>query len=197
MGQLEPSLRKSLDLFLRHVPGGDLWVFGYGSLMWSPDFRFAERREAQLHGFHRSLCIYSHLYRGTPEKPGLVMGLCPGGSCWGVAFRVARRNVRSTLEVLWQREMTNGVYETRFVPVRLGRRSVNAVAFVADARHRQFAGRLSVPDTARMVAQGCGVRGQNLDYLANTVAHMDEIGVPEGHLHEVLDAARKLCLATS
>jgi cation transport protein ChaC len=197
MGQLEPSLRKSLDLFRRHVPSRDLWVFGYGSLMWLPEFRFAERRAAQLHGFHRSLCIYSHRYRGTPEKPGLVMGLCPGGSCWGVAFRVPMRNVRSTLEVLWQREMPNGVYEARFVPVRLGRRTVSAVTFVADSKHRQFAGRLSVQDTARVVAQGCGVRGQNLDYLANTVAHMDEIGVPEGHLREVLDAARKLCRATS
>ncbi len=193
MGQLEPSLRKSLDRFLGHVSRGDLWVFGYGSLMWSPDFRFSQRREAQLHGYHRSLCIYSHRYRGTPEQPGLVMGLCPGGSCWGVAFRVDRRNVRGTLEVLWQREMPNGVYEARFVPVRIGQRSVSAVAFVADSKHRQFAGRLSVSDTARMVAQGCGVRGQNLEYLANTVAHMDEIGVPEGHLHEVLDAARKLC----
>ncbi len=197
MIQLEPSLRKSLDLFLRHLPAGDLWVFGYGSLMWSPEFRFAERRHGQLHGFHRSLCIYSHSYRGTPEKPGLVMGLCPGGSCWGVAFRIGRRTVRRTLEMLWQREMSNGVYEARFLPVRLGQHSVNAVAFVADSKHRQFAGRLSVSDTAKMVAQGCGVRGQNLDYLANTVAHMDEIGVPEGHLHEVLDAARKLCRPTS
>ena len=193
MGQLEPSLRKSLDRFMPHVPRGDLWVFGYGSLMWSPDFRFAERRAAHLHGYHRSLCIYSHRYRGTPELPGLVMGLCPGGSCWGVAFRIDKRNVRRTLEVLWQREMPNGVYEARFVPLRLGRRRASAVAFVADSKHRQFAGRLGVSATARVVAQGCGVRGQNLDYLANTVAHMDELGVSEGHLHEVLEAARKLC----
>ncbi len=193
MGQLEPSLRKSLDRFAAHVPPGDLWVFGYGSLMWSPDFRFVERRAAQLHGYHRSLCIYSHRYRGTPERPGLVMGLCPGGSCMGVAFRVDKRHAKGTLETLWQREMPNGVYEARLLPVRLGQRMVRAVAFVADSKHRQFAGRLSIPETARMVAQGCGMRGQNLDYLAQTVAHMDELGMREGHLHEVLDAARRLC----
>ncbi len=193
MGQLEPVQRKSLDRFMPLVPRGDLWVFGYGSLMWSPDFRFSARHAGHLHGYHRSLCIYSHRYRGTPERPGLVMGLCKGGSCWGVAFRVEKRHVKRTLEALWQREMVNGVYEPRLVPVKLGQRTVRAVAFVADAGHRQFAGRLSVPRTARMVAQGCGMRGQNLDYLAHTVAHMDELGVREGHLHEVLGAVRKLC----
>ncbi len=191
--RLEAALKIDLDRFMALRPRGDLWVFGYGSLMWSPDFRFAEHHAAHLHGYHRSLCIYSHRYRGTPEQPGLVMGLCPGGSCWGVAFRIDSRHVGRTLEVLWNREMPDHVYEPRCVMVRLGRRRVRAVAFVADRRHRQFAGRLSVPQTARMVAQGCGIRGRNLDYLANTVAHMDELGVREGHLHEVLVRARKLC----
>jgi glutathione-specific gamma-glutamylcyclotransferase len=182
-----------LDRFTPLLPRGDLWVFGYGSLMWSPDFRFAERRAARLHGYHRSLCIYSHRHRGTPERPGLVMGLCSGGSCWGVAFRVVERRAESTLAMLWHREMVNRVYEPRLVNVRIGRRAVRALAFVADTRHDQFAGRLSAAQTARMVAQGCGMRGQNVDYLANTVAHMDELGLPEGHLHEVLVRVRKLC----
>jgi cation transport protein ChaC len=193
MGQLEPSLRKSLDQFLDRVPRGDLWVFGYGSLMWSPDFRFAERRAGHLFGYHRSLCIYSHRHRGTPEVPGLVMGLCPGGSCWGVAFRVAAPRVGSTLRLLWHREMVNRVYEPRIVKVRSGARSVLALAFMADKQHRQFAGSLSVSRTARLVAQGCGIGGRNVEYLANTIAHMDELGLPEGHLHEVLARTRKLC----
>ncbi len=191
--RLDAKLRMDLDRFTAHLPRGDLWVFGYGSLMWSPDFRFAERRAAHLYGYHLTLCILSHSYRGTPELPGLVMGLCPGGSCWGVAFRVDQRHVGRTLEALWHREMPNHVYEPRFVMVRVGHRAVRGIAFVADRRHRQFAGRLSVLQTARMVAQGCGERGQNLDYLAHTVAHMDELGVREGHLHEVLSRARKLC----
>ena len=189
----ERTLKLDLARFMAAIPRGELWVFGYGSLMWSPDFPFAERRTGLVHGFHRSLCIYSHRYRGTPEQPGLVMGLCRGGSCWGVAFRIESHRVRRTLATLWDREMINRVYEPRFVPVRLGRRAVRAVAFVADPGHRQFAGRLSVARTARVVAQGCGQRGQNLDYLAQTVAHMEELGVREGRLHEVLGAARRLC----
>jgi len=191
--RLEASLRKDLGRFTALLPRGDLWVFGYASLMWAPDFRFAERHTALVHGFHRSLCVYSHRYRGTPDRPGLVMGLCRGGSCWGVAFRIEKRHVPGTLRVLWAREMPNRVYEPRVVPVRIGRRTVRALTFVADPAHRQFAGRLSVRETARIVAQGCGHRGENRDYLANTVAHMEELGVREGHLHEVLGVVRRLC----
>ena len=189
----EPKVEIDLDRFSVLLPRGDLWVFGYGSLMWAPDFRFAERRAGHLFGYHRSLCIFSHRHRGTPEVPGLVMGLCPGGSCWGVAFRVPAPRVKSTLRMLWHREMVNRVYEPRIITVRFGRRAVHALAFVADKTHQQFAGRLSVGRTARLVAQGCGMRGQNIDYLANTIAHMDELGLPEGHLHEVLARTRKLC----
>jgi cation transport protein ChaC len=189
----DASLQTDLQRFMARLPRGDLWVFGYASLMWAPDFRFAERRAGIVHGFHRSLCVYSHRYRGTPEIPGLVMGLCPGGSCWGVAFRIEARHVAKTLKVLWEREMLNRVYEPRLVPVRIGRRAVRAITFVADAAHRQFAGHLSVMQTARIVAQGCGQRGHNIEYLAQTVAHMEELGVREGHLHQVLGAARKLC----
>lgn len=188
----EKLLMQDLRGFMARVPRGDLWVFGYGSLMWSPDFPHAERRPGLLHGYHRSLCIYSHRHRGTPEVPGLVMGLCPGGSCWGVAFRVPAHEVRAALTVLWSREMVNRVYEPRIVRVRAGRRAIAAVAFVADAAHRQFAGRLSVARTARLVAQGRGQRGENLEYLAQTVGHMDELGIREGHLHRVLGAVRRL-----
>lgn len=179
--------------FLTRVPRGDLWVFGYASLMWSPDFPHSERRSCMLHGYHRALCIYSHRHRGTPDVPGLVMGLCRGGSCWGVAFRIPARKVRSALTTLWQREMVNRVYQPRIVPVRFDGKTVIAVAFVANSSHSQFAGRLSVSQTARLVAQGCGQRGQNIDYLSQTVAHMDELGIREGQLHQVLGVVRKLC----
>ena len=183
-----------LEDFQSALPRGDLWIFGYGSLMWSPDFRIDEKHPGHLYGLHRSMCIYSHRYRGTPAKPGLVMGLCRGGSCWGMAFRVAEPRVRSTLAGLWHREMLNRVYLPRLVAVHVGqRRTVRALAFVADPLHRQFVGDLSVQATARLVAQGCGERGNNLDYVANTLAHMEALGVHDPHLARVFELAARLC----
>lgn len=180
--------------FQAALPRGDLWIFGYGSLMWSPDFRIDEKHPGHLYGLHRSMCIYSHRYRGTPAKPGLVMGLCCGGSCWGMAFRIAEPRVRSTLAGLWHREMLNRVYLPRLVAVHIGhRRTVRALAFVADASHPQFVGNLSVEATARLVAQGRGERGNNLDYVANTLAHMEALGVHDPHLARVFELAAKLC----
>ena len=103
--------------FLERAPRGDLWVFGYGSLMWSPGFRASEKATALVRGYHRALCILSSRYRGTPEKPGLVMGLCSGGSCWGIAFRVPAARVRQVLAKLWKREMLNHVYRPTMIPV--------------------------------------------------------------------------------
>ncbi len=183
---MEDALHADLHRFMPYVPRGDLWVFGYGSLMWSPEIPHSDRRAGILHGYHRALCIYSHRHRGSPEKPGLVMGLCRGGSCWGVAFRIPERRVRPALEALWQLEMVNRVYQPRFVPVRSSGNTFPAVAFIADKSHSQFAGRLSLAATTRLVAQGHGQRGPNIDYLAQTVAHMDELGIRDGHLHRVL-----------
>src|SRR5713101_5069184 len=87
----------TLRNFMAFLPAGEMWVFGYGSLMWSPCFSYGEKRLARVHGYHRALCILSTRYRGTHRKPGLVMGLCPGGSCWGMAFRIDARDVRRCL----------------------------------------------------------------------------------------------------
>jgi len=101
------------------LPAGDFWVFGYGSLMWSPCFAYRDRRLARVHGYHRALCILSTRYRGTHRKPGLVMGLCRGGSCWGMAYRIPRNEVGRSLARLWSREMPRRVYEPRVVPAML------------------------------------------------------------------------------
>jgi cation transport protein ChaC len=179
-----------LAQFLSIVPRGDLWVFGYGSLMWAPDFEFAERRAGRVHGYHRALCILSSRYRGTPEKPGLVMGLCRGGSCRGMAFRVRNQHAREVLDTLWKREMLNKVYMPKFVPISLGgARRVQALAFVADTTHRLFVGELDVDGRARLVAQGIGQRGRCVDYIRNTLDHMRDLGVHDPHLARILDAA--------
>src|SRR5436190_9126546 len=162
----------TLPEFLKLAPRGDLWIFGYASLMWSPGFRHTQRCAGKVHGYHRSFCVYSHRYRGTARRPGLVMGLCRGGSCWGMAYRVSAAQAARVLAYLWRREMRNRVYQPRFVQVRIrGGREVRALAFVADAGHRQFAGDLSLERTARLVAQGVGERGRNIDYLSYTLEH--------------------------
>ena len=182
-----------LAQFLDRVPHGDLWIFGYGSLMWSPGFRFAERKAGIVHGYHRALCILSNRYRGTPERPGLVMGLCHGGSCWGMAFRVPAERVRRVLSALWRREMLNKVYLPTLVPVAVapGKR-VRALAFVADTAHRQFVRELDLHGRARLIAQGVGQRGRCVDYIRNTLEHMIELGVTDPHLARILEAADAL-----
>jgi len=184
-----------LAQFLHVVPRGDLWVFGYGSLMWSPEFTFEERRTGLVHGYHRALCILSRRYRGTPDRPGLVMGLCRGGSCWGMVFRVHNRRAKEVLDLLWKREMLNRVYTPKFVPVAMrGARRVQALTFVADTAHRQFVRELDVNGRARLVAQGVGQRGACVDYIRNTLDHMRELGVYNPHLVRILEAAKRLRL---
>ena len=179
--------------FLPRVPRGDLWVFGYGSLMWSPHFRYTELSPAMLHGYHRALCILSRRYRGTSDKPGLVMGLCAGGSCWGMAFRVAAARVRPTLEILWLREMPRKVYEPRLVSVRVKRgKLVMALAFIADPDHPSVVRELDLHSRAQLVAQGFGERGSCTDYVRRTLEHMYELGVTDPHLARVLETAEAI-----
>ena len=161
----------------------DLWIFAYGSLMWRPDFAYAEQRRARVYGFHRALCIYSHHWRGTAERPGLVLGLDRGGSCVGLCFRIAREASAATLAAVRERELVTGVYEEIAAPVRLehGER-LSALTYVARRAHAQYAGGLPMAEQARLVRQGFGVAGSNLDYIRNTLCHLEEIGIRDARL---------------
>ena len=182
-----------LDEFMARLPKGDFWIFGYGSLMWSPCFSYEAKSLGRAHGYHRALCILSTRYRGTSRRPGLVMGLCRGGSCWGMAFRIERSQLRRCLSRLWAREMTRRVYHPRLVAVRLrGGRTVRALAFVADPTHDAYVDELDLHGRAKLVAQGIGVRGPCVDYIQNTLDHMHDVGVRDPHLQRVLDAALAL-----
>jgi cation transport protein ChaC len=175
------------------LPRGDLWVYGYGSLMWSPGFPFRERSVGLLRGYHRALCILSTRYRGTDRRPGLVMGLCRGGSCWGVAFRVPAAQVARTLARLWHREMRRRVYFARLVPVRISRgRHIRALAFIADPGHAQYCLELDLHSRAQLVAQGVGERGRCTDYIRHTLEHMYAVGVTDPHLARVLETAEAI-----
>jgi cation transport protein ChaC len=183
-------MQMEIAQFLEDLPRGDLWVFGYGSLMWSPGFRASEKSVAFARGYHRSMCILSHRWRGTADKPGLVMGLCRGGSCWGMAFRVPAARVRRVVAMLWKREMLNRVYKPTLIPVTAapGRR-IRALAFVADTTHRQFVKELDLHGRAQLVAQGIGQRGRCVDYIRNTLEHMLALGLNDPHLARILDLA--------
>jgi cation transport protein ChaC len=182
-----------LNQFMAQLPKGDLWIFGYGSLMWSPGFSFKQKALGRSHGYHRALCILSTRYRGTKRKPGLVMGLCRGGSCWGMAFRVDAGRVRHALARLWQREMPRRVYAPRLLQVRLSSgRSVRALAFLADPTHPAYVRELDLHGRARLVAQGFGQRGPCVEYISNTLDQMHQVGVHDPHLERILLAALAL-----
>jgi cation transport protein ChaC len=182
-----------LDQFMAQLPKGDLWIFGYGSLMWSPGFSYRHKALGRIHGYHRALCILSTRYRGTKRKPGLVMGLCRGGSCWGIAYRVHAQRVRHALARLWQREMPRRVYAPRLLHVQLrSGRQVRALAFLADPTHPAYVRELDLHGRARLVAQGIGQRGPCVDYIRNTLDHMHELGVNDPHLERILHAALAL-----
>lgn len=170
--------------------GGDAWVFAYGSLMWDPGFPFEEARPALLRGYHRAMCLYSTRYRGTPDQPGLVLGLDRGGACRGIAYRIAAANYDRVMAYLWEREMVNRAYECRRVTVHMETGAVAARAFVVRRGHRQYAGKLSQERLVELIARGHGQRGACCAYLENTVRHLDQLGVPDRRLHELLTAVR-------
>jgi cation transport protein ChaC len=167
---------------------GDLWVFGYGSLMWRPGFEFLERVPARLIGEHRALCVYSFVHRGTPEKPGLVLGLDRGGACRGAAFRVAEKQRAATVNYLREREQVTSVYREVMRSVWLEnepRQRVSALAYVVDRGHVQYAGRLSLAEQVRHVQQGHGQSGNNRDYVLATVGAIEAAGFRDAPLHQL------------
>jgi cation transport protein ChaC len=170
----------------------DLWVFGYGSLIWRPGFEFVESALAWVHGYHRSLCIYSHVHRGTPAQPGLVLGLDRGGSCQGVAFRVAAPHKARTLEYLRERELVTAVYRERTVPLRFtddaccNGTEIRAVTYIVDRSHAQYAGRLPIEIVERLVSEGVGSSGDNPAYVRNTYQHLRQLDIVDLELEKIV-----------
>jgi glutathione-specific gamma-glutamylcyclotransferase len=165
---------------------GDLWVFGYGSLMWRPGFEVLERVPARLKGLHRALCVYSFVHRGTPERPGLVLGLDRGGMCRGIAYRVAAAAREKTIAYLRAREQVTSVYRETTRRIELedaSRRQVRALCYTVDRGHVQYAGRLSIAECVHHVRQGHGQSGPNRDYVLETVRALEALGYRETELH--------------
>lgn len=163
----------------------DRWVFAYGSLMWNPGFAFAERREARLIGAHRALCVYSFHHRGTPERPGLVLGLDLGGSCRGIAYRVKVEDWAATHAYLTEREQISGVYRESIRRVQLldgSGRDAPAVSYLVNRAHAQYARRLSLQDQLDLVRRSHGRSGANADYVLATVKALAALGLADRDL---------------
>jgi len=171
---------------------GGLWVFAYGSLMWRPGFAFDRQLPGAVRGWRRSLCVYSHIYRGTAQRPGLVLGLDRGGSCRGVAFCVAAAKREATIAYLRERELVTDVYFERFVRVDLGAgESVDALTYVVNRAHAQYAGRLTRERLLALVRQGAGQAGDNSDYVRNTSDHLRAMGIRDRDLDWLADQLRQ------
>jgi glutathione-specific gamma-glutamylcyclotransferase len=164
-----------------NATAGSVWVFGYGSLMWNPGFPFEERRHAVLPGFHRRFCIRSTIYRGTPEQPGLVLGIDAGGECHGMAFRIDASHRDEVLAYLYERELPSKVYTPTWVSVLINGKPTEALTFVVKRDHRQFTC-LPEDEMAAIIASCTGANGSNFEYLENTVHALHELGVPDGEL---------------
>ena len=167
--------------------GKTTWIFAYGALMWKPEFEYLEIRSALLRGYHRAFCIFSNVYRGSVEKPGLVLGLAHGGACRGRAFRILRAHEATVLAGLDAREQVTGVYLRRQLPVDLGTAlgRTLAHAYVADPAHLQYAGKVAPEDAARIIATASGSMGANRDYFESTEAHLETLGIRDHGLLQI------------
>ena len=165
----------------------DLWVFGYGSLMWRPGFAFEEARPAALTGYRRCFCIYSVHHRGTAQRPGLVLGLDRGGACHGMAFRVVADRAAETLAYLRAREQVNGVYREAGLALTLdGGVQVTGLAYLAERSHPSYAGALPIARQADLIRAARGISGTNIEYLVSTLKHLAALGIRERELERVL-----------
>jgi glutathione-specific gamma-glutamylcyclotransferase len=171
--------------------GADLstgvWVFGYGSLIWNPAFHFTDRVVGTVYGFHRRFCLWTHLGRGCPERPGLVLGLERGGSCRGVAYHIAPDAAMEELDIVWRREMISDAYVPRWVAVRTPMATVKAITFTINHAHERYARDLSDEEAAAAIAGASGFLGPCADYLINTVDHLAALGIHDRPLERLRD----------
>ena len=185
----DEELDASLDGTLAsHPPGSDVWVFGYGSLMWNPAIEFEERRQGTVRGWHRRFCLWLSRGRGSPDCPGLMLALDRGGVCRGVAFRIAAATVRSELLLVWRREMLSGAYLARWVNVATAGGPVRAVTFVANAAHARYAGKLTEDAAAERIVSASGELGSCLDYFERTVRILRTLQVRDAALERLESA---------
>ena len=168
-----------LDMFPGRRIDSDVWVFGYGSLIWNPVFHYVEKRAGIVHGYHRRFCMWTNLGRGSDEAPGLMLGLDRGGSCRGMAFRIAAEVADEELDLIWNREMMSDTYRPTWMTVRTETGPVRAISFVMRRDHRRYIGPMGDDEAAASIAKASGFLGPCREYRFNTVDHLEELGIPD------------------
>jgi cation transport protein ChaC len=170
----------------------DLWVFGYASLIWRPEFDAAEQHPASVHGWHRALRMRSRVNRGTPERPGLVFALVSGGSCRGMAYRIERNRAATELERLWAREMPTGVYDPKWLGCRTPKGTVQALAFTLSRHSPNHTGRLADEEMLEILRHARGRYGSTLEYLLETAASLRRCGIRDREIERIAALARRI-----
>jgi len=183
----DEQMQASIADMLANRPdgAGDVWIFAYGSLIWNPIIRTVEHRIADVRGFHRRFCLWTHLGRGTAECPGLMLALERGGSCRGLVYRIAEAEMPEELMLLWRREMVTGAYCPRWVKAATPVGPVYAIAFAINAAHHRYAGRLPDAQIAATIARAEGPLGRCCHYLFSTVEHLHQLGIRDRHLEHL------------
>lgn len=177
--------RASKVAILTELGDEPVWLFGYGSLMWNPCIHYLDRQPALLRGYHRSFCLLTPTGRGTPERPGLMLALKPGGSCRGIAYRIDPRLADDELEIVWNREMVSGAYQPRLLSIDTPNGRFRSATFVANRQHPRYAPDVPPERAAAMIAGAAGWLGSCADYLYSTVEHLDRLGINDGAMHQL------------
>lgn len=172
-------------------PGQDIWIYGYGSLIWRPEFEFVERRHALLHGYHRSLCLWSRVNRGTPERPGLVFALDSGGSCRGVVFRIDQTHASQIMDALWRREMASGAYIPRWLNCRTENGNITALAFTMNRTTSGYVRDLPEEQLLHIVRTAHGSYGPCIDYVLETADALQRHGIVDKRLFAIARQLRQ------
>ena len=188
----EARKQSRADIMARFAPDEDIWVFGYGSLMWNPAFEFDEQRTGTIYGRHRRFCLRTMMGRGDEHFPGLTLGLDRGGSCSGILFRVDRSHAAHELDLIWQREMITDVYQPVITPVQTPSGTVRATTFAINRDHHRYAGDLDMQAEAEIIARATGWLGTCREYLYNTVDMLETRNIPDQTLHRLCRMVRQI-----